>query len=250
MCLQVEATNLINSTDIANILKLTEDFWAGHVKDKAFQDIASGKEIGHRIADYVDEKTTEYLSTKLKTGQQVNSKGKVRTRSMGDIWVYSNNMYNPVNVKAGLWEENSGGQPNLVSLMRVLNFTLSDVIDSYYLLIVKMNITSDPTGSGNLFEPRVHLVDMLDYLDFVTFNSGPGQLMLKEKQFNEFMKSGMAIQPLTVRQKIERLIKLREDGDKQLFLDRKNSLDIIRKSADLYMGNYSHTINQETLNFG
>ncbi len=241
---------MINPTDISRILKLTEEFWSKHVDDRAFQEIASGKEIGHRIADYVDEKTTEFLSTKLKTGQQVNSKGKVRARSMGDIWVYSNEMYNPVNVKAGLWEENSGGQPNLVSLMRVLNFTLADVIDSYYLLIVKMNITANPSGQGNIIEPRVFLVDMLDYLDFVTFNSGPGQLMLKERQFNEFMKSGKKIESLTVRQKIERLIMLREEGDKQLFLDRKNSLDIIRKSADLYMANYSHKISQETLNFG
>jgi hypothetical protein len=241
---------LINSDDIARILELTEDFWTEHVKDKAFQDIASGKEIGHRIADYVDEKTTELLSTELKTGRQISSKGKVRTRSMGDVWVYSNDMYNPLNVKAGLWEENSGGQPNLVSLMRLLNFTLSDVIDSYYLLIVKMNITDDPAGGNKIIEPRVHLVDMLDYLDFVTFNSGPGQLMLKEKQFNEFMKSGKKIKQLNLRQKIERLIKLREDGDKQLFLDRQNSIDIIRKSAELYMSNYSHTINQEVLNFG
>ena len=64
---------MINSEDIARILELTEDFWTEHVKDKAFQDIASGKEIGHRIADYVDEKTTELLSTELKTGRQISA---------------------------------------------------------------------------------------------------------------------------------------------------------------------------------
>ena len=194
---------MLESDDISKILEITKNFWTEHVNQKAFQDIASGKEIGHRIADYVDEKTTELLSTKFNTGQQINAKGKIRTRSMGDVWIFSNNMYNPVNVKAGLWDEDSGGQPNLVSLKRVLTYMLSDVIDSYYLLIVKMNITTDSDHRKTKIEPRVYLVDMLDYLDFVTFNSGPGQLMLKEKQFNEFMKLGRNAPLSTVRQKSE-----------------------------------------------
>jgi hypothetical protein len=194
---------VLESDDISKILEITKNFWTEHVNQKAFQDIASGKEIGHRIADYVDEKTTELLSTKFNTGQQINAKGKIRTRSMGDVWIFSNNMYNPVNVKAGLWDEDSGGQPNLVSLKRVLTYMLSDVIDSYYLLIVKMNITTDSDHRKTKIEPRVYLVDMLDYLDFVTFNSGPGQLMLKEKQFNEFMKLGRNAPLSTVRQKSE-----------------------------------------------
>jgi hypothetical protein len=241
---------MIKGSDLENILRVTKDFWKVHVNDKAFREIASGKEIGHRIADYVDETTSQLLAGKFRTGHQKDKAGRNRTRSMGDIWIFSNNMFNPVNVKAGLWGDSTGGQPNLVSLNRVLTLMLSDSIDSYYLLIVKMKISNDEAGKITKIEPRVYLVDMLDHLEYVTFNSGPGQLMLKERQFNEFMESGESPDPRSIREKISIMIDLREEGDKKLFQDRKKNIDKMRKAAEKYMKSGSHKIDQGELNIG
>jgi hypothetical protein len=127
---------------------------------------------------------------------------------------------------------------------------LSDTIDSYYLLIVKMKISNDDSGKITKIEPRVYLVDMLDHLEYVTFNSGPGQLMLKERQFNEFMESGQSPDSKSIREKISIMIDLREEGDKKLFQDRKKNIDKMRKAAEKYMKSGSHNIDQGELNIG
>src|SRR5579862_2487962 len=49
------------------ILSLTTTFWTQEIATPEFTAIASGKEIGHRIADLVDEKTTALLEGYLKT---------------------------------------------------------------------------------------------------------------------------------------------------------------------------------------
>ena len=211
---------MITSADQRKILKLTTDYWLGQVNDSSFRRIFSGKEIGHRIADYVDENTTSLLANNLSTKQQMHSSGKSMPRSMGDIWVESGGILNPVNVKAG--EAGKNGQPNLVALNKLLGLLLNDVIDSYYLLIVKMKIEGkaleeevDETDLEPVkIEPKIYLVDMLDKLDFVTFDSGPGQLMLKEKQFYEHMETSSSLVEKTLAEKVSHLVDLREDGSR------------------------------------
>ena len=63
---------------------------------------------------------------------------------MGDLWLGSSGMYNPINVKAGVY--GVGGQPNLVSLAKLTDGLLDHVIDSYYLLFVKFADTDPPTA--------------------------------------------------------------------------------------------------------
>ena len=75
-------------------------------------------------------------------------------------------------------EFGKNGQLNLVQFKkRVLSALSRCLINSYYLLIMK--IEQRPDG----YVPHVYLVDMLDFLDFTGFASGPGQRMLREALF-------------------------------------------------------------------
>ena len=117
----------------------TLEYWTSEVSKDYFIDIAQGKEIGHKLADLVDEKTTALLTVNHRTGYQLGNSGNRRARSMGDVWLHDSDIYHPVNVKTGV--VGSEGQPNLVSLKKVLSALTAREIDSYYLLIVKIAIS-------------------------------------------------------------------------------------------------------------
>lgn len=233
---------MISNDDLAAILEKTTEFWISHVKEESFASIFAGKEIGHRVADYVDETTVAFLDRHFSTGHQLDSRGRVRARSMGDVWIYSNDMYNPVNVKAG--EYGMGGQPNLVSLTKLINALLNKQIDSYYLLFVKTE------RQGDLLVPHVYLVDMLDYLDFVTFDAGPGQAMLKERAFFEAVISGFDPPSRTIPEKLERLFELLEDGDQRLMENRRAKMERMRQTLTEYREEGNYDIEQKGLDIG
>ena len=86
----------------SKIASMTDSHWAEHVHDASFAELIKGKEPGHRIADYVDDRTCALLKVKFDTRYEGNSSGGIRKRSMGDIWVNSQGIYNPINVKSGL----------------------------------------------------------------------------------------------------------------------------------------------------
>lgn len=163
---------MIDAATRQRIRDLTYKYWNVEATTEAFAKLARGKEIGHRIADLVDETTTALIEKNFPTARQCNRAGLPMPRSMGDIWLLSNGIYNPINVKAG--EADKNGQPNMVSLNKLVNALLDREIDSYYLLFVKMILQSASV------QPVVYLVDILDYLDYVTFDSGPGQIMLTD----------------------------------------------------------------------
>ena len=48
---------MIDEDTQERLLEATRLFWSHHVMTDEFQGLASGKEIGHRIADYVEEHT-------------------------------------------------------------------------------------------------------------------------------------------------------------------------------------------------
>lgn len=247
---------MITDQDLVKIKQLAQIYWDKEVRAQEFRAIFAGKEIGHRIADYVDERTTGMLEEALPTARQLDSSGRPRARSMGDLWVRSNGIYNPINVKAG--EAGKNGQPNMVSLTKLLDALLNHWIDSYYLLIVKMRLSSVPASveveSAQLVPdhivPNIYLVDMLDYLDFVTFDAGPGQSMLKEKPFYEAVDSGWFPARLTIAEKVSRLIDLLEDGDRRLIENRRKKMERIRADFASYQRRTSFIVNQEKLNLG
>lgn len=235
---------------------LTEDYWRNEVQTDQFRSLFAGKEIGHRIADYVDEHTTRMLEASFRTVHQLDAQGRPRARSMGDVWVHSGGIYNPVNVKAG--EAGKNGQPNMVSLTKLLDALLKHQIDSYYLLIVKMRLESVPASADvpdselapDEIAANVYLVDMLDYLDYVTFDAGPGQTMLREKQFYEAADAGWQPAQQTIGDKVSRLIDLLEDGDRRLIENRARKMERLRASFLAYQDAGLIDVNQEGLNLG
>ena len=83
------------------IVEMTDRYWEKHVQEPTFVTLVAGKEPGHRMADYVDDKTVSLLKIAFDTRYEADTRGGVRRRSMGDVWIHSNGIYNPVNVKAG-----------------------------------------------------------------------------------------------------------------------------------------------------
>ena len=242
---------MISKKELDDIESLTREFWDTKVTTQEFRRLFQGKEIGQRIASYVDENTTAMLEKSFDVMGQMGKNGKKRSRSMGDVWIKSNGMYNPINVKAG--EAGKNGQPNMVSLTKLIKAILDEQVDSYYLLIVKMNRTEKMPGHGAsdfVITPYVYLVDMLDYLDYITFDSGPGQAMLKEKQFYEACRMGVKQPSLTLAQKLEKMIALYEDGNRRLFENREKKLDQIRAKVRLYKKRENHTIDQKGMKLG
>lgn len=242
---------MISMKDLKSVESLTREFWQAQVATDEFQKLFQGKEIGQRIASYVDENTTKMLENSFEVMGEVDYKGKKRSRSMGDVWVKSNGMYNPINVKAG--EAGKNGQPNMVSLTKLIEAILDEEVDSYYLLIVKMERLKMPSkagSSGFLITPHVYLVDMLDYLQFITFDSGPGQAMLKEKPFYEAYRLGNIPPTLTLAAKLAKMIDLYEDGNRRLFENRVKKLDRIRAKVRVYNLRGSHAINQSGMKLG
>lgn len=228
---------MISSEMRRNIESTAQEFWSREIKTKLYDTLAQGKEIGHRLADAVDDKTTGLLAVKYTAMYQRSKNGTKVPRSMGDIWLHQSSIFHPINVKTSVTGDN--GQPNMVSLKKLLDALLTYKIDSYYLLIVKVSL------AGNVRSARVHFVDMLDYLNFVTFDSGPGQIMLKAKSFFEFRETGKQPKKLPLKKKVLSLIALLEDGERRLIINRKRVLGQFRKKAGMY-DSARHIVTPET----
>lgn len=232
---------MLTADMIRSVTAETLEYWKQEVTNDYFVEIAKGKEVGHKLADLVDEKTTALLTLKHRTGYQRSSTGKRRARSMGDVWLFDADIFHPVNVKTGL--VGSEGQPNLVSLKKVLSAITARQIDSYYLLMVKMAIQD-----GHI-EPSVVFTDMLDWLDYVTFDSGPGQMMLKAKSFVSAYDPS-AVRRKSMREKITALFDLYEDGEERLRFNRERDFikyrEAVRKFLDSDDWNVT-TTTQESL---
>jgi hypothetical protein len=236
---------VISNGDQKRIIDLTCKFWNIEVDKRDFRKIFKGKEIGHRIANDVDEKTTEMLKSNFSVMQELNKRGKPTKRSMGDLWIQSNHIYNPVNVKSGL--VGAKGQPNMVALNKLLAALLCDHIDSYYLLFVKMTVPEPITGP---IIPHVYLVDILDWLDRTVFQSGPGQILLKEELFFADMNAGIKPVPRSLDYKVLKLGEMLKDGDRRLFVNRRRKAAAAMKKIDTYRSTQDHAVNQKGRRLG
>jgi hypothetical protein len=228
---------MLSLTTQRSITSETSDYWMTEVRKPEIIQIAKGKEIGHKLADLVDEKTTALLTVKYLTKHQHDLQDQKRSRSMGDMWLQDNGIYNPINVKTGI--VGAEGQPNLVSLKKVLGAIMAQQIDSYYLLIVKMEIRPEEIA------PSAYLIDMLDWMDYVTFDSGPGQMMLKAVKF--FAEYSPERQPtLGIRDKVKKLMNLYEDGERRLKENREHDLDRYRLEFSRFMAGGDFAVTLET----
>ena len=205
----------ISEQDHSRIVSLTNAHWTEHVHDTSFAGLIEGKEVGHRIAEYVDERTCALLKVSLDTRDEGNRKGRVKKRSMGDIWVHSRGIYNPINVKSGL--QNMHGQPNVVSMQKLLDYIMKRWIDSYHLLIVKFDLSDE-------ISHKLYFIDVLDWIDFVTYDAGPGQIMLREQDLYDELDANIVPTKRTIFEKVDALFELFERQLQALFANRQDRL--------------------------
>jgi hypothetical protein len=229
---------VLSRADQEAIVRVTSEAWAGHVAKEVFLGMFRGKERGHRIADYVEEQTVECLERHFDVAHEVTG-GERRARGMGDAWVRSNGIYNPINVKAGV--HGVGGQPNMVSLAKLTAGLLEHWIDSYYLLLVKFTDEESPRA-------EVQLVDILHFLDFLHFDSGTGQLMLRADRFARHIAGGGTGDQLTLEQIVERLAAMRRDGDERLIATRAKKLAELERRVEGF--DPTRPLDQRSMSFG
>lgn len=228
---------MLSAKTLEMILAETNTYWKAEVQKPEIMGIAKGKEMGHKLADIVDEKTTALLTVNHLTMHQRDAQKRKRSRSMGDVWLHDNGIYHPVNVKTGI--VGAEGQPNLVSLKKVLSAIMASQIDSYYLLIVKMQVATEHIASS------VFLIDMLDWLDYVAFDSGPGQMMLKAaKFFHEY--DPKTVRSLGMEDKFKQLMDLYEDGEQRLRQNRDRDLQDYRQRFQAFMTDKDFVVTPET----
>lgn len=231
----------IDAKTCQEITRRTLEMWHDKAaNDDVFLGLTRGKERGHRMADFVDERTTELLDAHFVTRFQVGKGGKVRARSMGDVWLKSSGIFNPINVKSGV--SGANGQPNLVSLKKLLRALLADQIDSYYLLFVKFEL-------AEAVRPKVLLVDLLDHLEWTTYDDGPGQMMLLEQKFFGAMEGGHCASTTPIVTKIDRLFEMLKDGNQRLILNRQRTIANFEKAIAQYKATGNHMIDQTGLGF-
>lgn len=235
---------MLSARLVANVRKRVAGFWNDAARLREVAALAEGKESGHRIADYVDEKTTSFVHAHFTAAFERDKKGAITQRSMGDLWLKEKGIYHPVNIKTGLLNT---GRPNMVALRKLLGCFLQNRIDSYYLLMIKF--VSRQEGKG---APKVYFVDMLDCLDYLAFDSGPGQIMLKSDAFFADFESRSVVSR-TPPEKADMLLRMLQDGDKRLFAARKQKQNDLRKMTDLYKRRKIFAVSpadQEVFNLG
>lgn len=223
----------------SQIIDMTDKHWESHANDQGFAELISNKEPGHHIADYVDDRTTSLLKIHLDTRYEGDRKGALKKRSMGDIWVRSEGIFNPVNVKSGLL--GSKGQPNVVSMQKLLDYIFKGWIDSYYLLIIKFDTSSRITH-------QTYFVDLLEWTDFIAYDAGPGQIMLHEQDFYNAVDDGLIPPARSIIEKTETLFRLFEGGVERLLANRQDRLARQRKVFDNFLvGKF--TVDQSGMRF-
>ncbi len=98
---------------------------------------------------------------------------------------------------------------------------------------IKEKSVTDKTTASIIF------VDMLNIIDYITYDAGPGQIMLKAKAFfDKIDREGAAFQNgSTIKEKVEKLAALMRDGESRLVSNRKKRLEVIEKSITSYLDN-------------
>ena len=218
---------------------MTDRHWRNHRSDIGFTEPITGKEPGHRMAEYVDDRTTALLKIEFDTRHEATETGFLRKRSMGDVWLRSGAMFNPINIKSGL--RDPAGQPNLVAMQKLLDYLFRRWIDSYYLLIIKFSI--DPAVTH-----RVVLVDLLDWLEFVTYDAGPGQIMLREADFYRAHDEGYRPPTRTIVEKVETLFRMFEAQLQVLFENRRRRLERQHRLLEEFPGT-AFVVDQSSMRF-
>ena len=154
--------------------------------------LLNGKESGHIMGTIIEEMCGDILKENGYTiTKEVNKLGEAKARAHSDFNIVTKDgSVNRVNVK---FSSETNGQPNICSINRMMDALRDGIIDGYYMLKVKYNRTTNKT--------KVYFVDILDYIDCLTFNGGTGQIMLKEKDFYIDYESDKVLNNLSIIEK-------------------------------------------------
>ena len=187
--------------------------------------ILFGKEVGHTISSHIDVSTSRHLISKnypikheidVKTGEKT-------ARSFGDVWIEENGRMNPINIKTGLLSEETNSSPNMTSMNRLKNSFLSGSITAYYLAIIKFNVNKEKE-----ITPVVYFIDALNFVDYLNYNTGTGQIMIKEKELYKVLSVNPSL-TLTREEKIEKLkalyLKGVEEGERKMAKLKEGAAD-------------------------
>lgn len=217
---------MISKEKCEQMLEIIQAFWKNHlIHNTEFKQMLENKESGHHIADYVDDNTTAILKETYKDKVKFEDK----TRSMGDFWFAEDgNIYIPVNIKTGTV---TNGSPNIVSMNKLIESIVNYEIDSYYLIILKF------TKVSNRWQVACcEMINLIDYLqDFTTFDSGPGQIMLKEKKLYDFLVAGNTKPSLSLPDALQVLIKMQEDAFTVLKRNRRADINQHKKLINKFV---------------
>jgi hypothetical protein len=216
-----------------DIIRTTQAFWDEQCFRPGLRNrMKRKKEKGQGLANWVEEKTVDMLEDAFDESaafQRSIVKGKARRdRSMGDIWIESDGVFNPINVKTGVKVsgEPSKGQPNLVSLNKITDALLNRWIDSYYLLFIHFVDGRPPTA-------QVSLVDLFWIMEaYASFNSGPGQLMLKARDFDRPPRSIYKVKDAG--EALAYLVAKREDGNYKMIEKRRRDYKKLKARAAIF----------------
>jgi hypothetical protein len=125
-------------------------------------------ELGHSHGPGVQKEVKKVLSKKYDIKEVVNKNGTKPKRPFADNILKG--FYN--NVKFTTTEE---GNPNLGSMNRMIKHVLKQSNSEYYVTIVKY--------LANKKDCEVQFVNILQFIDCLTYDAGPGQIMITQKKF-------------------------------------------------------------------
>jgi hypothetical protein len=125
-------------------------------------------ELGHSHGPGVQKEVGKVLSEKYDIKEVVNKNGAKPKRAFADNILQG--FYN--NVKFTATEE---GNPNLGSMNRMIKHVLKESNSEYYVTIVKYLV--------NKKDWKVQFVNILQFIDCLTYDAGPGQIMITQKKF-------------------------------------------------------------------
>jgi uncharacterized cupin superfamily protein len=132
---------MLSQAQIRQIEDAAQAHWNSQAQRERLLSRLGGKEVGHTIAAFVETETVRFLGQRLTVRQEKGTNGKARARSMGDAWLVEAGIAHPLNVKAG--EHGKSGQPNMVSMTKLLRGLQERKIDSYLLLLVSVHTQAE-----------------------------------------------------------------------------------------------------------
>lgn len=224
-------------TDIEK--KLFEKWKTVLQSNDAFINILDGKEGGHSIASYVDETTIKFIKEEFPNLLIAKERKK---RSMGDFWLKNGNCFIPFNIKTG--NTDRGGSPNIVSLDKIYDFICKHVINKYFLIIVLFQ------KNKNWKLRILKIINILDYPEYLSYDYGPGQIMLKKDKFiKDIENNDLIVKNMSIKDTLQNLYKLANDNEKldKFIKNRQVKLKKYKEQYEIFSDNQN--LNQEKLKF-